>query len=101
MCFTVPCPEMIIPPEPVVVRPDTMVTFTCLAWSYGALEYTWIRDDTFILPNNSTYSGRSDTVYELSISNIQVTDEGAYCCVVSNECGNITSCTWLEVDSKW
>lgn len=27
-------------------------------------------------------------------------DEGWYCCVAVNECGNTTKCGWLEVDSK-
>ena len=89
-----------MPPEPIVARPDTMVKFSCLAWSYGGLEYRWIRNNSSMLPSNSTYNGRSNTVYEVSISSIQVMDEGPYCCVVSNECGNITRCAWLEVDSK-
>ena len=44
-------------------------------------------------PSNSTYSGCSNSVFD-SISIVQVMDEGPYCCVVSNECGNnITRCT--------
>jgi len=91
---------MIIPPESIAVRPGTSVTFSCLAWSYGGLEYRWIRNNGSILPSNSTHSGHNNTVYELAISNVQVIDEGAYCCVVSNECGNLTRCARLEVDSK-
>ena len=91
---------MIIPPASIVARPDTMVAFSCLAWSYGGLEYRWVKNDGSVLPSNSTHSGRSHTVYELTISNVQAIDEGAYCCVVSNECGNLTKCAWLEVDSK-
>ena len=91
---------MITSPEPVTVRPDATVTFSCLAWSYGGLTYEWNRNDSSSLPSSSTIS--CDTsVYELSILNVQVMDEGPYCCVVSNECGNITKCAWLEVDSKY
>ena len=95
-----PCPEIILPPEPTVVRSDAMVTFACLAWSYGELEYEWNKNDSSTLPSRSIYSGRSNTVYELTLSNVQVIDEGWYCCVVSNDCGNVTTCAWLEVDSK-
>ena len=88
---------MITSPEPVTVYPDATVTFSCLAWSYGELAYQWNRKD------NSTISSSScnTAINEISISNVQVMDEGPYCCVVSNECGNITECAWLEVDSKY
>ena len=91
---------MIISPKPVVVHLDAMVTFLCLAWSYGELLYKWERNDSSILSPNSTYGGRDDTIHSLSILNVQVMDEGHYCCVASNECGSITRCAWLEVDSK-
>ena len=91
---------MIIPPKPVLVRPDAMVTLLCLAWSYGGLLYSWERNNTSILPSDSTYSGRDDTIHSLSVSNVQVMDEGYYCCVASNECGDIKRCAWLEVDSE-
>ena len=91
---------MITSPEPVIVRPDATVTFSCLAWSYGGLSYEWNRNDDSTLPSNSTISCNA-ALYELSISNVQIMDEGPYCCTASNECGNITRCAWLEVDSKY
>ena len=91
---------MIIPPKSVVARPDSIVTFLCLAWSYGELEYEWNRNNSSTLPSNSSYSFHSNTVYELKIINVQEIDKGLYCCGVSNECGNITKCAWLEVNSK-
>ena len=87
---------MITSPEPVIARPDATVTFSCLAWSYGGLTYQWNRNDSSTLPSSSC----NTAINEISISNVQVMDEGPYCCVVSNECGNITKCAWLEVDSK-
>ena len=98
--FIVPCPEIITSPEPVIVRPDATVTFSCLAWSYGGLSYEWNRNDSSTLPSSSTISCNA-ALYELSISNVQVMDEGPYCCTASNECGNITTCAWLEVDGKY
>ena len=100
---------MIVPPEPVIVRPNATVTFSCLAWSYGGLVYGWNRDGRSTLPNNSIFfqdkSFPADkncltTMYELRVLNVQVIDEGLYCCEASNECGSNTKCAWLEVDSK-
>ena len=87
--IVVPCPEMIKPPKPVVVYPDGAATFSCLGWSYGELAYEWNRNDSSVLPSNSTILS-CNTI--LTISNVQVMDEGLYCCIVSNECGNITRC---------
>ena len=108
--FTVPCPEIVLHPVPIKVHPDSPVTFSCVAWSYGGLIYEWQKNDSLTLPNNSvvTYEKRplemntdiNTTVYEITIFNVQETDEGYYCCIASNGCGSTTECAWLEVDSK-
>ena len=108
--YTVPCPEMILHPMPTKVRPDTTVTFSCVAWSYGGLMYEWNKNDSLILPQNSAISYENKplktndaintTVYELTLFNVQETNEGHYCCIASNGCGSTTKCAWLEVDSK-
>lgn len=90
---------MIIPPEPVAVRPNATVTFSCLAWSYGRLVYEWNKSNSSTLPYNSMI-GCSSTLSEFSILTVQVMDEGYYCCGAFNERGVITKCAWLEVDSK-
>ena len=87
-----------------------MVTFSCLAWSYGGLEYKWIKDNSTTLPSNtlisfknlvhSFYTRYTTTVYQVEISKANVSHEGLYCCVASNECGSTTECAQLEVDSK-
>jgi len=35
-----------------------------------------------------------------SINNTTPSDEGWYCCVVTNECGAVEECAWLEIDSE-
>ena len=101
---------MIVFPKPITVRPNTAVTFSCLAWSFGGLIYRWNRDNGSTLPSNSSVffqdkvfpsdTNYLTTVYELQILNVQVMDEGLYCCEASNECGSSKKCAWLEVDSK-
>ena len=105
-----PCPQIIIAPQPDVVRPSAAVTFSCLAWSYGGLVYKWNRNSSSNLPSNATISYQEKpfpadtvcftTVYELKIINVHVRDEGLYCCIASNECGSSKICAWLEVNSK-
>ena len=101
---------MIIPPQPISVRPNTTVTFSCLAWSFGGLVYKWTRNDSSTLPSDSTIFFKEKqlpadtnyltTMYKLRILNINEMDEGLYCCEASNECGSNKECAWLEVDSK-
>ncbi|XP_065903803.1 basement membrane-specific heparan sulfate proteoglycan core protein-like [Dysidea avara] len=106
---TVPCPEIIQPPQPVIIRPGNMVTFSCLAWSFGGLEYKWTKN-SITLPSNASVSFQdgivfpmgtscTTTMYQFKMSKIQTADEGLYCCVASNECGNTTKCAQLEVDT--
>ena len=107
-CFTVPCPEMIVNPEPTKVHPGSAVTFSCVAWSYGGLVYEWNKNDSLTLPHNSAiyYENKpltnaiNTTVYELTLFNVQETNEGHYCCIASNGCGSTSACALLEVDSK-
>ena len=109
-CFIVPCPQIFVPPQSVIVRPNVTVTFSCLAWSFGGLVYRWNRNGSSTLPSKSSIFFQNkplpaDTnyftnMYELRIFNVQVIDEGLYCCEASNECGTNKECAWLEVDSK-
>lgn len=97
---------------PITVQSNTTVTFSCLAWSFGGLIYKWTRtgNSTLDLPHSSSVffnnkqlpadAKYSTTVYELQILNVQVTDEGLYCCEASNECGSIKRCARLVVNSK-
>ena len=101
---------MIVPPKSVIVRPDITVTFSCLAWSFGTLVYRWSRNGSSTLPTNNSvlYRDKSfpadanyfTSMYELKILNVQVIDEGLYCCEASNEYGTNKTCAWLEIDSK-
>ena len=101
---------MIRPPKPVNVRPGKTAVFYCLAWSFGGLVYDWQRNYK-ALPSNVVKSFKkwtspddtsfSTMLYELHIPNVQEFYEDNYCCIALNECGKkISSCAWLEVNSK-
>jgi len=82
----------------------------CLAVSLGLLKYDWSKRDG-ILPQTAVKSSVYDhlfdplskdtiSVYNLALHNVQLSDEGWYCCIATNERGSTINCAWLEVDSK-
>ena len=78
----------------------------CLAISFGLVKYDWNKRDG-ILPQTALKSYAQNVlfnlpgdVYSLTMSNVQPSDEGWYCCVATNEGGNTSHCAWLEVNSK-
>ena len=78
---------------------------TCKAFSFHHLKYEWKRKDFAELSTEVTTSLKLDeqdlTAYTvLGINKTGVAHEGWYCCVVTNECGDVEECAWLEVDSK-
>jgi len=82
----------------------------CLALSFGLLKYDWSKRNG-ILPQTAVKSyahnilfdplvEETTAVYSLAVQNVQLSDEGWYCCVATNERGSTTDCAWLEVNSK-
>jgi len=84
---------------------------SCLALSFGVLRYDWRKNDG-ILPQTAVKSyihktfcnsldddGETTVVYNLAVHNVQLSDEGWYCCVATNEGGSTEDCAWLEVNS--
>ena len=101
---------MITSPRNVTIRPNCSFTMNCLALSFGLLKYDWNKQNG-ILPQTavksyihnvvfSTLGEQVADVYNLVVNNVQVSDEGWYCCVATNQGGSTTSCAWLEVNSK-
>ena len=105
VCITVPCPEMIRPPENIRVLPGQTADFYCLALSYSGLLYRWRRYDKHFITNTTTarwlFLRHYTAVQHLFIANVQLSDEGRYCCEAINECGLTKGCAWLNVLSKY
>jgi len=81
------------------------VSFNCLALSYGRLGYDWRRKDKSTLSYRATSTfqiveilHQSMLVNSLMITKVQLSDEGWYCCVATNECGSTEHCAWLNVN---
>ena len=110
LVILVPHPEVVRPPHSVNLRPGTSTLFDCLAWSYSGVAYDWYKINTVNLTTNaviscSRWSSPEDgscisTISTLSISNVQLSDEGWYCCVATNDYGSVEECAYLEVNSE-
>jgi len=79
--------------------------YYCLALSFGLLTYEWKKFDGKRLKmtnyvDRNTLSG-STVFSKLKIPNVELSDEGEYCCVATNECGSVKKCAWLDVISKY
>ena len=80
----------------------------CLASSCGMLTYDWIKGESNLsvsavksyVTRSILYFNQTVLTYQLTISNVQLSDEGWYCCLATNECGTTEKCVWLEVNSK-
>ena len=92
---------MITSPKPKTVESGKNISFECLAYSYGFLQYHWKRSEHSMLPPNAVVQNLP-TTYSLIITNAQVSNEGNYCCVATNQCGaeGTISCARLEVKSE-
>ena len=109
IAFPADQPEIIIPPENITILPNHTCYLNCLAFSSGTLTYDWNKRDS-ILPQTAvksytyetfknSHGGKLTLVYNLAFSNVQISDEGWYCCTATNEGGSTTKCAWLEVNS--
>ena len=94
----VPCPEILKAPVGTTIVPGEVAKFDCLAYSHSTLQYTWKKkNSTSVL---YTSKAIQDNTVAYSINNTQPSDEGWYCCVATNECGDVEECAWLEMDSE-
>jgi len=94
----VPCPEILQVPHNITTLPGQMVNFTCLAYSHTTLQYKWKRTKELLSSSKTTCAQNDAEEYSINIT--KPSDEGWYCCVATNECGDVDECAWLEMDSK-
>ena len=115
-CVLVFCiaPEPSIPPvitaspKPTVDIAPYSASFSCSASGMGNVKISWKREDGQALPSKAVTavqdSGNDEmtTTGFLIISDITAYDMGKYCCVASNEAGEVVSdCAQLTVQSMF
>jgi len=98
--YLVPCPEILKGPQNITKVPGKVVGFDCLAYSHTTLQYKWKKAEKVTWLSASEITCAQNGSEEYSIDTTYPTDEGWYCCVVSNECGAVQECAWLEMDSE-
>ena len=97
--YVVPCPEILEAPVRARAIPGEVAKFDCLAYSFSSFQYTWKKKNSRI----ALYASKAiqDDAVTYSINSTQPSDEGWYCCVATNKCGDVEECAWLEMDSKF
>ena len=108
--YVVPCPEIIKPYNNITVSINKAAYLYCLASSCGDFTYDWIKAasnlspfavTSFVNKNFLYFDDQTALTYQLTIPNVQLSDEGWYCCSATNKCGTTKKCVWLEVKSKF
>ena len=107
--YVVPCPEIIKPYKNITVLVNQAATLHCLASSCGTLTYDWMKNTSNLsasaiksyITRSILYFNQIVLTYQLTIPNVQLSDEGWYCCLATNECGTTEKCVWLEIISKY
>ena len=107
--YVVPCPEIIKPYKNITVLVNQAAYLYCLASSCGALTYDWIKSESNLsastvksyVTKQFLYFDQIVLTYQLTIPHVQLSDEGWYCCLATNECETTEKCVWIEVNSKF
>ena len=105
----VPCPEIIKPYKNITVLVNQAADLYCLASSCGALTYDWMKSASNLsasavksyVAKQFLYFDQIVLTCQLTIPNVQLSDEGWYCCLATNECGTTEKCVWIDVNSKF
>ena len=97
-------------PQNITVLPGETVKFTCAAHSHSRFIYVWENSYGNLSSNTRKIIrtrlkfianvGQQLEISRLTIRNIDVSDEGLYYCIATNDCGNDTTSVWLEVNGK-
>ena len=107
--YVVLCPEIIKPYKNITVLVNKAAYLYCLASNFGGLTYDWTKNGSNLSASAVTsyvsqkflYFDPIFVTYQLTIPNVQLSDEGWYCCLATNECGTTEKCVWLEVNCKF
>jgi enterochelin esterase-like enzyme len=78
-------------PQAAAACPSGAVTFSVTAGGRGPFTYQWRRDSV----NIDILENPSARIVTLTLANVSPDDLGAYDCIISNQCGSVTSNTAL------
>ena len=63
-------------------------------------EISWLKDDRPIMTGERIYAEKKGDLYSLTISDVDIEDEGTYTCQATNTAGTVTSTADLNVECK-
>lgn len=85
-------PSFVKEPEPLEILPGKNVTFTSVIRGTPPFKVGWFRGARELVKGDRCNIYFEDTVAELELFNVDVSQSGEYTCVVSNNAGQ-ASCT--------
>jgi len=101
--FTVPSPEITIPPQNVSAAIYTNITFSCTGRGFGTVKVVWTKPPSKVTSTAVYTSERNDDhiVSTLSLVNLVAIYSGTYCCAIENHVGSsIAKCAKLSITSE-
>ena len=87
--FTVPPPEMLVPPKNITAAVYTEITFSCTGRGYGDVKVVWTRPPSKVTDTAVYATDRYDeyVVSTLTIPHVVNIYSGKYCCTIENHAG--------------
>lgn len=90
-------PSFVKKPEPLEVLPSKNVTFTSVIRGTPPFKVGWFRGARELVKGDRCNIYFEDTVAELELFNVDISQSGEYTCVVSNNAGQASCTTHLFV----
>ena len=96
--YTAPPPVIASHPMNMTVSNGSNVTFNCVSFSFAPVSYTWFKDGVALLNDDvniiiNTIDNEDNDIYTttLMILDVQLSDNGVYGCIVTNNEGTTSS----------
>ena len=102
--FTVPPPEITIPPQNISTTPYTNITFSCTGRGFGEVKVIWTKPPSRVTATAVYTFNRYDdhVISTLTLNNVVGIYSGSYCCAIVNHVGSSAiECAPLKVTSKF
>ena len=102
--FTVPPPEITIPPQNISTTTYTNITFSCTGRGFGEIKVIWTKPPSKVTATAVYTFNRYDdhVISTLTLNHVVGIYSGRYCCAITNHVGSSPiRCAQLIVTSKF
>ena len=102
--FTVPQPEIAVPPQNISTATYTNVTFSCTGRGFGEIKVIWTKPPSKVTKTAIYTFNRFDdyVISTLTLNHVVGIYAGRYCCAIINHSGSSPiRCAQLTITSKF